>query len=183
MTGVIPFGGFHFTGQSTAFAVTAVAQKLTFAGAAELPTTRTRVGDPAVKGDTANNRVVVNAPGIYEVEVELSGSAASALQTTLQFYKGTTATGKQSKKTWGTTPDVQTLKTIIEITAADIPSSGGVATFSDPDSSAGQYKPAGGFAGAGAAPQTGVALSVYVTGNGSVNLTLTDGTFSVKRVG
>lgn len=183
MLGQIPFGGLSFTGQSTAFAASTTPTKLTFANASELATTRNREGDPAVKADIANNRIVVNAPGIYKCTLELSGSAASALQTTVQYRKGTTATGKQSKQTWGTTPNTQTLTTIVEVTTADIPTSGGVATFPDPDASAGLYKPAGGFAGAGAAPQTGIALQVYLTGDGSVNLTLTDGSWIVERIG
>jgi hypothetical protein len=177
------FGGITFTGQSTAFGVTTSAQKLTFAGASNMPTTKDRVGDPAVKPDTANNRLVLNAPGIYRVKAELSGTAASALQTYLQFYKGSTAYGKKSRYTWATTPGTQTLETIVEVLASDIPSGGGVATFADPDATAGAGKPAGGFAGAGAAPQTGVALNLYITGDGSVNLTLSDGSLSAERIG
>lgn len=183
MTGQVAFGGLTFTGQATAFAASTTPTKLTFAGASELPTTRNRYGDPAVKADIANNRVIVNAPGIYRCMLEVSGVAASALQSTIQFRKGTVAAGKQAKMTWGTTPNTQTIDTLIEVTAADIPSSGGVATFPDPDATPGAGKPAGGFAGAGAAPQTGVALQVYLTGDGSVNLTLSDGSWIVERIG
>lgn len=183
MLGTVPFGGITTTGQSTAFAVTTSAQKLTLANATSGPTTKDRVGDPAVKPDPSNSRLILNAPGIYRVKAELTGVAASALQTTFQFRKGTVAYGKQSKKTWGTTPDTATLETYVEVLASDIPTAGGESTFSDPDATAGAGKPAGGFAGAGAAPKTGVLLNLYVTGDGAVNLTLSDATLSAERVG
>lgn len=183
MTGQIPFGAVQFTGQSTATAVTTSAAKLTFNNATASATTQDRSGDPAVKPSVANSNLVLNAPGIYEVSVEFSGAAASALQATFQLAKGTTTFGRVTKHTFATTPSVLSLKSIVEITAADIPAAGGVATFSDPSTSTGAGKPAGSFAGAGAGPRTGVELNIYVTGNGSVNMTLTDGIFLAKRIG
>ena len=183
MIGQSAFGGITFTGQSTAFAVTTAAARLTFTAASSLPTTKDRVGDPAVKPDPTNSRLILNAPGLYKVRAEVSGVGASALQTTMQFYKGTTAYGKKSKYTWATAPGTQTLETIVEVTASDLSSAGGVATFADPDATAGAGKPAGGFAGAGAAPLSGVYLNLYVTGDGSVNLTLHEGTLYAERIG
>lgn len=193
MTGTIPFGGITNTGQSTAQAVTASAAQLVFPNATAIgsPTTQNQ-GDPAVKADPTNNRVIVNAPGTYEVTVDIVGAAASALQTTCQLRKngtvgsgstGTAITGTKAVKTWGTTPDTFSWTSFIQIASSDLPSAGGVATFADPSASAGVGKPSGGFAGAGAAPLTGIPLDVLVTGNGSVNLTPTDMRLSVRRVG
>jgi len=186
MLGTIPFAGLYCTAQSTAQAVTTSAAKLVIPGAAAFPSTGDRVGDPAVKADVTNTRLQINTPGIYEVTLEVSGVAASALQTTHQFRKGgttMTAFGPVTKKTWGTTPDTVSFTSIVEITASDIPTAGGAATFADPSAAAGAGKPAGGFAGAGAAPLTGVYLDSQVTGNGSVNLTPSDIRFTARRIG
>lgn len=187
MLGMLPIGGIQSTSQSTAQAVTTAAAQLVITGGVETAGTRTREGDPAVKPDTANNRIVVNAPGIYKATVSISGAAASALQNTYQLRKngssGSAITGTRAKQVYGTTPSQVSWSSMFEITAADLPAAGGTATFSDPDSSAGAGKPAGGFAGAGAAPKTGVPIDILVTGDGSVNFTPTDIQFIIERVG
>lgn len=193
MTGTIPFGGITTTGQSTAQAVTTSAAQLVIPNATAIgsPTTQNQ-GDPAVKADPSSYRNIVNAPGTYKVTVDIVGSSASALQTTFQLRKngtvgsgstGTAITGTKAKKTWGTTPDTCSWTSFVQIAASDIPAAGGSATFADPSAAAGAGKPSGGFAGAGAAPLTGIPLDVLVTGDGSVNFTPTDVRLSVERVG
>jgi len=187
MLGTLPFAGISATGQSTAQGVTTSAAKLTIPNATATPNTGSRIGDPAVKADPSNSRLILNGPGLYRVTLEGAGSAASALQTTFAFRKGvstfTEITGTRQKVTWATTPSGFSLTAIVEITPSDIPAAGGVSTFADPDATAGAGKPAGGFAGAGAAPKTGIYLDAQVTGNGSVNLTLTDIRLTAERVG
>lgn len=190
MLGTIPFGGISSTGNTTAQAVTTSAALLALTGGTAIPSTGDRVGDPAVKADPTNSRIQLNAPGIYRLRLEVSGLAASALQTTHQFRKGLSSgamsviTGTKAKKTWGTTPDTVGIEAVIEITAADLGTgSGGASTFADPSAAAGVGKPAGGFAGAGAAPKTGVYVDSIVTGDGSVNLTLAEMRFDAQRCG
>ena len=186
MIGQTSFGGIVSTGQATAQAVTTSAAQLVITGGVTMPSTSDRVGSPSVKADTANNRLVFNAPGIYKVELNAVGVGASALQTTLQLRKNGSsgaAFGSVSKHTWGTAPNQQNAIFVVEITNADILSTGGVATFADPASGVAAGRPAGGFAGAGAAPLTGVPIDVMVTGDGSVNLTLSDVRFYAERIG
>lgn len=186
MLGAVPFAGITSTGQSTAQAVTTSAAQLVINGGTAMPTTATRAGNPAVRPDVSNNRLIFNAPGIFRVALNCVGVAASALQTTFQLRKngssGTTISGV-SKETWATTPSTHSAFFVVEITAADLPAAGGQSAFSDPDSTAGAGKPAGGFAGAGAAPKSGVPVDVLVTGNGSVNLTLSDVRFEAEQIG
>lgn len=186
MLGAVPFGGITSTGQSTAQGVTTSAAQLVITGGVAMPSTSDRAGTPSVKADTANNRLIFNAPGIYRVHFNCVGVAASALQTTFALRKnstgGTTLSGV-SKETWATTPSTHAAMFLVEITNADIPTAGGQSTFADPDATAGVGKPAGGFAGAGAAPKTGIPVDVLVTGDGSVNLTLSDVRLEAERIG
>lgn len=184
MLGQNSFGGITATGQSTAQAVSATAAQLVFTNGSAMPSTSDRVGAASVRADTANNRLLLNAPGIYRVDFCATGSAASALQTTFQMRKNSaTAFGRTSVETWGTTPATHTAVFIVEITAADIPAAGGQPVFADPSAAVGAYKPGGGFAGAGAAPLTEIPVDVLVTGNGSVNFTMTEYTLFAERIG
>lgn len=186
MIGQTSFGGIVSTGQATAQAVTTSAAQLVITGGVAMPSTSDRTGSPSVKADPTNNRLVFNAPGIYKVELNAVGVGAAALQTTMQLRKNGAsgaAFGSVSKNTWATAPNQQNAFFIVEILASDIPAAGGVATFSDPSAAAGAYKPGGGFAGAGAAPLTGVPVDVLVTGDGAVNLTLSDVRFYAERIG
>lgn len=186
MLGQTSFGGITSTGQSTAQAVTTSAAQLVIAGGSALPTTADRSGIPSVKADPTNNRLLLNAPGIYRIALQVIGAAASALQTTFQVRKngssGTTLT-PTSKQTWGTTPATHSAEFYVEITQSDVLAATAVQTFSNPDATAGVGKPAGGFAGAGAAPATGVPVDIMVTGDGSVNLTPTDIRLFAERIG
>lgn len=187
MIGTVPFGGISKTGNATVQAVTTAAAQLNFQSATNTPNTGSRVGDPAVKPDAANNRIQINEPGIYEIDFDASGTAASALQCTFQLRKGVSSmaaiSGTKCANTFNTAPTNVGMTRLVEVTASDLPSTGGAATFADPDATAGAGKPGGGFAGAGAAPKTGIYIDVQVTGDGSVNLTLTDMALSVKRLG
>jgi uncharacterized protein YukE len=190
MLGQMAIGGIAFTGQSTAQALTSgTAAKTTMPNASALPTTGTRQGDPAVKPDPTNSQIQVNAPGIYKVSVALCGIPASAMNVIADLRKtvnGSQAaiSGARQKQYFPTTNNTQIkLETLIEVLQSDLPSAGGQPTFADPSAAAGAGKPNGGFAGAGAAPKTGVYLDVALTADASANLTLSDGQFLVERVG
>lgn len=187
MIGTIPFAGIQSTGQSTGQAITTTAAQLVITGGVATPMTQNRVGDPAVKADPTNNRIIVNTPGIYEIEFDLtataSGTQTAAFTVRKNGASGSVISGPKVTGNFGTSPLSVGMKRIIEVTAADIPTTGGLSTFADPDATAGAGKPAGGFAGAGAAPKTGVPIDILVTGGGSVTLTVTDLGFIVKRIG
>jgi len=186
MLGTIPFAGITATGQSTAQGITTSNAQLVIPGATATPNTGSRVGDPGVKADPTNYRLIVGTPGIYAVHLELVGLAASALMLTARFRKNALTAGifgRLMKSLWGTTASSAHFMQIVEITAADLPAAGGQSNFADPDATAGAGKPAGGFAGAGAAPKNGIPLDVVVLGSGSVNLTLSDIALTAFRVG
>lgn len=190
MTGMIPFATFYITGGSTAQLLTSgTAAKLTFASAVAGPSTASRGGDPAVKADPTNSRLILNDPGIYEVDVELYGTVDGAMNITLDLYKAINATltritGARSKSYYGATNSYEGhLTAIIEVVASDLGPLSTVKTFDDPSASAGAGKPGGGFAGAGAAPQTGVYLEVWATSDATQSLTPTEARFTAKRIG
>lgn len=184
MLGQIPFAGLVLAGNSTLQAISTTPAVLTLTAASATARHTNQGGDPAVKPDAANSRIVVNAPGIYRVDFSATGTASGSQSADFQVRKGGTAqAGARTKVYVGTNPVCASFSAVVEVTAADIPTSGGVATFSDPVATAGAGKPNGGFAGAGAAPKTGVAIDIGVTGGGSVNLTVTDAQFTVTRLG
>ena len=184
MLGQTPFAGIFSTGQSTAQAITASAAQLVITGGTAMPSTSDRSGKPDCKADPTNNRLIFNSPGIYLVNLDLVGTSASALQTTIQLRKNTlTAIPGIGVFQWATTASIFNCYFVVELTTADIPTAGGLQTFADPSSAVAPYKPVGGFAGAGAAPLTEIPIDILVTGGGSVNLTLTDVRFSAFRIG
>ena len=89
MLGQTPFAGIFSTGQSTAQAITASAAQLVITGGTAMPSTSDRSGKPDCKADPTNNRLIFNSPGIYLVNLDLVGTSASALQTTIQLRKNT----------------------------------------------------------------------------------------------
>lgn len=189
MIGEIPFGGISATGNATSQAITTATTKLTFTGATNTPTTGTRVGDPAVKPDATNSRIQINAPGLYRVNFEGCGGADGALNCAFQLRKTVAGTqtalaGTKMAGLFSTTNKFNlSLNAIIEVLSTDLGTAGGASTFADPDATAGAGKPAGGFAGAGAAPKTGVYLDVSITGDASQALTLTDMRLTADRIG
>lgn len=190
MLGAIPFGGIGFTGQATGQLLTSgVAAKMTFPGASNLPTTANREGDPAVKPDFANSRVQVNAPGIYRVKLEFNGTVDGAMNVTADIRKtvGAAQAAVSLARNTGyfvaTNKSFLTIESIIEVLASDLPTAGGGSTFADPDASAGPGKPSGGFAGAGAAPKTGVYLDAALTSDATQTLTPIEGRLIVERIG
>jgi hypothetical protein len=189
MLGQIPCGGIYNTGQSTGQALTTATDKLLFTNAVNLAYTGDRTGDPAVKPDATNSRVQLNSPGIYEVSFDVTGGADGAENATFQLRKTVNGTqtavaGAKTASLFSTTNKFSAgFTAFVEVLASDLPTSGGAATFADPSQSSGAYKPGGGFAGAGAAPLTGVYLDVAVTGDASQTITLTDMRLLVKRLG
>lgn len=178
MKGLIPFASLTISGPgSGTIALTtaaAVMNLFSATGGANGPATTSDDGDPAVKSDAANNRILVEAPGVYEISGFLSGVVDSAIDVTISFAKNAVALADtQNKQRWGTTKNTQPFNAIINVTAADNP--GTIATKPDPSSS--------GFAGAGGFPKQMVPITMILTGSGSQTLTAEGAQVIVKRLG
>jgi hypothetical protein len=181
MRGLIPFGGLSITGGATTLALTTTAaQLISWSGAGGANSdddTYSAGGDPAVRPDYANNRILVNTPGTYKVEVTIYGTLATGTALLLaQIFKNGVAVAKARQKAYGeTTAGVQiSLLAIVVVNKSDAP--GTIATFADPAS--------GELIGAGKAPQTMCPLDVRLFVSTSTDtLTIVEAQFNVFRIG
>lgn len=180
MKGLIPFGALVISGPGaiTQALSTALAQMTAWAsaGGANGPASTYDDGNPDVKPDYANSRVLVQAPGVYEVTVNLSGITDGTQDITLAIAKnGTALTTAQNKRSWTVSVKNQhVLTALVAITAADNP--GTITTKPDPATT--------GFAGAGGFPKMMVPLTVQLASGASTpTLTFENCQFLVKRVG
>lgn len=180
MKGTIPYGYIYIDGASssnTKALTTSIATMdlwSTLGVTGDTTGGTTGMGDPAVKPDKANNRFICNAPGTYKARVELSGVIDSAADVTITLRKTATAiAGGLSKQRWATTKTHHTMECVFVLASSDAP--GTLTTFADPSTS--------GFAGAGGAPKTGVAIDVGLTCSGSQTVTIENARFYVERIG
>lgn len=177
MMGAIPFGALHITGGAATVALTTTAALMNIwssAGGSNGPSSTYEQGDPAVRPDYANNRILVQAPGIFKVELVIQGDMDSAIDVTAQIYKnGTAYSFLKQKARCGTDKNQVVLIGFIKVVDTDALET--IATFADPSAS--------GFAGAGGAPKTMAKLEVYLTGSGSATITVEEAQFNVTRVG
>lgn len=188
MKGLIPYGGIQIAAGAATQALSTSAAQLTLfssAGGSNGPSdTFTEGGDPAVKPDYANNRVLVDAPGVYEVTVDLCGTTDATQNITLGIAKnGVAVSGLQSARSWTVSVEnAHSLSGFLVVSPSDNP--GTIATNADPATSVATGRPAGGFGGGGGFPKNLVPLTILLTSGASTpTLTIKNARFNVKRVG
>lgn len=178
MRGAIPYGGLNITGGAVTQALTTTAGAMVAwagAGGSALPDTNSSVGDPAVKPDLANSRILVQAPGTYEVEFNISTDMATGADLIAQLRKnGTVVPTAKGKGRCTTDKNQVSFKSIIEVTTDDNPKT--IQSFANPSTS--------GFAGAGGAPKTMVPLDIVLSVGASTDtVTIEEASFIVTRIG
>ncbi len=85
-----PYGGLKLVANTAALALTTTPTLLdAFSGAfgANAQNSFGTDGDPAVQPDQANNRILVESPGIYAVDISLSGFGDGAADIVMQIRK------------------------------------------------------------------------------------------------
>lgn len=179
---LIPYGGCNVAAGATAQAGLGAAALLTcWAGAngSNFPSTGNE-GDPAVKGDQANNRVLVNAPGVFEVQVVLHGTIDGTEEVTLQLRKNAVAipTARSIRSWLVTINNEHTLHAIVQINQADMPKT--IATMPAQASTTGPNNTPS-FSGASGALLTECPLDLTVAAAGQT-MTVVDASFIVKRI-
>lgn len=180
MKNLLPFAGLKMVGNSTVKAIT-TAQALydQWSSLGQILGTGMDTGlddgNTSCRADKTNNRLLLISPGIYKVTLDLCGTISAAGLLTLQLRKnGTVLPGSIRTAQWTNAVDNQfQLIDFVNVLATDNP--GTISNFADPATT--------GFAGAGGAPKSMVALDLMVTGAASVNLTVKNGIFAVERVG
>ncbi len=174
MKGLIPFGSLTISGPGAA----TQALSTTFAafglfsstGGANGPASTYDDGDPAVRPDVTNNRLLLEAPGVYEIEAILSGTIDAAQDVAvadLQVRQRFTDAVKNH----------MSLKGLLVITTADNP--GTIATKADPVTSATAL-----YAGLGGFPKTMVPVTLQIkSGASTPTVTAEFAQFIAKRIG
>lgn len=170
-----PFANLVITGGSGTVSLSTANSQLTgwANGAAD---SYNRYGDPAVRPDFANNRFLVNAPGIYRFRLVLSGTCSGGSDVVAVPRKNLTAiAGIKGKARITTNKGQVVVEGIFEVTQADLVNAAGVATFAD--------QPSGEFIGAGAAPKTEVPIDVALSCVTSTDtLTVEEATAALERL-
>ena len=179
MRGLIPYGALTISGPGAATQALSTAAALmaqwSAAGGANINGTYDD-GNPDVTADKVNNRILVQAPGVYEVEVHLSGITDGTQNITIDIAKNAVAYGvAQSKQSWLVSTKIHHyMKGIVIVTAADNP--GTITTKPNPATT--------GFAGAGGFPKMMVPLTILLTsGAGTPTLTFENCLMLAKRLG
>ena len=153
---LLPYGGLSISdGGTTTQALTTAAGKVVAWGQASSSNSDSVDGDPAVKPDLANNRLLLNCPGIYLVSVDVTMLGASTTQDVIvQLRKNLVAIPDGSARCAcvSTARNVASFTCIVTITANDNPKN--IQTFPDP------VNPPSKFTGAGGAPTTLVPLDI-----------------------
>jgi hypothetical protein len=175
----LPYGGILIHGGADTIALSTTAVQLdsfSEAGGANSNADANSIdGDPAVIPDKTNNRIKVQAPGIYEVEFVLTCKVDSAVQCIARLRKNGTAYGNGvlGKCHVLTTMSQIVFKGIVVVSASD--ATGTLPTFGDPS---------GTFTGGSGAPKTLAYLDVTLeSSTGTPTITNDTCTFMVKRVG
>ena len=197
MMGLIPFGGLSITGGTQTQALTTTPGQVVAwsaaGGANSDQDTYNGAGDPSVRPDYANNRILVNSQGgaayqtaqggsiaycAYLVTLTLEGTLATGTALLIaQIYKNGVAVAKLKQKAYGsggTTGCQVVLQGILQVSRADAPLN--IATFADPPSTE--------LIGPGKAPQTMVPITVYLSVSASTDtLTIAEAQLTVVRLG
>ncbi len=181
---LIPFGGVNIQAGATSTTLATTATLLNqFNTATGFNSAGTGIeGDPAVKGDKANNRLLLNTPGVYLVMVDLNGTTDGTQEITMQLRKnGVVVPGARSIKSWTVTiNNNHSMHAIVEVLRTDSP--GTIATMPAQASTTGPNNTPS-FAGAAAAVQTECAVDIVLTSGASTPaLTVVDGHFSALRL-
>ena len=181
MKGLIPFGGLQIAGGGSAVALTTSAALFNVWTALLADST---IGDQAIRPDLANNRILVS-PGTYEFNLKLFGATDSAgiISTQLRKNATTVIPGTLGKASWAaaSAQNNGSCSGVFQITAADIPTSGGQPTFPEPVKPASQMY---NFTGAGGAPLQLVPIDLVVLiASGTANLTPSEAQLILKRLG
>lgn len=180
MKGLIPFASLTISGpgsQTLLLGTTATLFNLFSAtGGANGPATTSDDGDPAVKPDAANNRILVESPGVYEVSVSISGTVDAAQDLSCQVAKNAVGVADLVGRQRFTNAQKSTLsfEGFLNVTAADNP--GTIATKPDPSTS--------GFAGSGGFPKQMVPITLLIASlAGTPTITAEYANWTIKRVG
>lgn len=189
MIPLIPHGGLEIAGGSTAQSLTTSAAQMVNWSAASGSNTYAGYGDPAVRPDVTNNRVLLDCPGapggnapnqayVYLVMITLSGTVDGTIDVTAQLRKNSVVVADLiAKNRWTVSvKNALTLQGILKVQAADNP--GTIQTFADPATSATAL-----FAGKGGAPANMTPLDVMLTGSGSQAITVENAQLTVLRIG
>ena len=176
----LPYGGIQIIGGADTISLTTTAALMDSwaeSGGGNSPASgNANDGDPAVIPDYTNNRLKVQAPGIYLVTFTLSGALDTAGAVVARLRKNGTAYGYggYAKVHVLTTASQLTFTAIVVVSASD--ALGTLATFANPSSS--------GFAGAGGAPKTLATLDVTLEmASGSQTITVVAASLTAVRVG
>ncbi len=162
------------------FATTTTAAKFDGWAANASVDARAQDGDVSCRADYANDRVLVQAPGRYEVHLDLSATIDSAVDMIFDVRKNATVISDlRAKKYFITTNYNQvSLDGFFNVVAADNPKT--VGTFSDTSATT---TPPAQVTWAGA-PRSMVPIELYITaGSGTPTLTIESAHLNVKRVG
>jgi hypothetical protein len=184
---LLPFGGINVSAGSTAQATATTAAQLACwdeTAGSNLPTSGTISGDPAVKGDYANNRILLNSPGIYQIMFHAQGTSDTATeQLTFQIRKNSVVQGNLRAVvnwTYNGPNNTVVIIGILQVLKSDIP--GTIATMPAEASTTGPNNTPS-FSGASGAPSTEVPVDVVVsTAASTPNLTIVDANLTAIRL-
>lgn len=175
MQGLLPYGGMTIVGGAGTVALTttpALMNLWSASGGAD--SASSTLGDPAVRIDRTNNRLLLNSPGVYLVTLDLSGTVTTGCDLVVQPRKNGTTDTRKRKMRFTTNKAQISCHWMIVVNRSDSPSS--IQTFADPSST--------GFAGAGGAPKTEVPFDIVVSCAASTDtLTVEEAELNAVRVG
>lgn len=197
MKGVIPFGGMTISGPGAATQALSTSAALlaqwSATGGANVNGTFDD-GIPSVYPDKANNRLLLEAPGVdpskpffaywYEIDLIVSGITDAAQDIVLTLAKNATAVADAvTRQRWtNAVKNTQVLSTYLPVYGSDNP--GTLAVKPAYDASAGAGKPAGGFGGAAAFANMMVPVTVLINSlAGTPTITFEYAILKAKRVG
>lgn len=171
------FGGLHITGGADTLALTTTAARMiswsASGGSNSDADSNTDDGNASIVPDYANNRIKV-MPGVYKVDLVITGDMDTAADVIAQIYKNSVAVSKlKQKQRMTTNKDQIVISGLLEVLESDIPDT--LPTFADPSAT--------GFAGAGAAPKSLVPIDVYLSlVSGSQTITFEEAAFTLIKV-
>lgn len=197
MKGQLPFGAMTISGPGAATqalsTTAALLAQWSATGGANVNGTYDD-GIPVVTPDRTNNRMLLEAPGLdpskplfaywYELDLLISGITDAAQDIVLSFAKnGVQVTDWITRSRWtNAVKNTQGLTAFLPVYASDNP--GTIAVKPAYDASAGQYKPAGGFGGAGAFANMMVPVTVLINSlAGTPTITFEYASLKAKRIG
>lgn len=183
MRGLLPFSGIQTIADVGTLALSTTAalfNRFSAVGVAMCGLGTGTYGDPAVRNDLANNRLILNGPGVYRITIDGNFLVDSAADLTFAVRKnGTAVNGIGGTYRIGTTNTGMNCVGYLTVTEAD-GVTGGLATFPEP---AAAVSPAVSFTGASGAPKTGVPVDITVAAaSGTPTLTAGNVRFLAERV-